>query len=800
MGNTTTNPDTIRHRTGSRDSQVSVQDNSDHTTSNAAVEQESDYKIDLETLFQIYSAIHRVKMKQDAETMTSNKINMKTDFKIYVGIDFGTNGCGIAYATPYNVISENNDDDDDDSSDDSCDNDNKEDEKYNYEAEISDGFKITPHQWSDLAYDNSKLNTCILLNDKNELQMVGNLARVTFTEMQQKNWKLFDNFKMSLYENGNDEQKEDEKDDNKDNEPKKDQKIKFIQLKNKIKSYNGMVTESDIVFCATLKYLKESALKYINERLQIKNIIIDDIQWILTIPAIWSNESKHMMRQWGLASGLINENITNHLKIVLEPECASLQIQYEFGNKFQENDKYILVDAGGGTVDIVAHEIYSDFGVNEITQSCGGPFGSINIDKKLDELFDALFLKENMNNFRTNRPKEYVKWLENVVTAKRGFYLNGETNIYHSIELDLTFYNSIKNKKFNNSKFSKYIKSVQEIFGINAINIGININNKESMFKISKSGIDYVYLQIHKNLWKRIFDDNCLNDIINTIKSIMTQNNILNDLKYIFMVGGLSQSKYYQKRMKDEFKSVSIIIPNNPLLTVVCGAARYGYKSDFIHTRILKQTYCVRVSQTYQTLMLDHTLRDLVKYVENEDKNEEKNDENEELITKLIETLKQDEKHEDFNDNKSDEEMRKLIPDKIKPELDEKPLPKEWIQKNVTINGMTNDFICNNLLSILAKRGDQIVINSKDKISRTYHRWSKEQKISTIEIYCSDQKNPRMLEEAKKLCEGTLVYPETEDLDVIFEVSFDDSLLIAYVYPKGKENERAELALEYQTN
>ena len=54
-----------------------------------------------------------------------------------------------------------------------------------------------------------------------------------------------------------------------------------------------------------------------------------------------------------------------------EPDCASLQIQHEIKNKndekndasFNKGDKYILVDAGGGTVDVACHEIIGEFGV-----------------------------------------------------------------------------------------------------------------------------------------------------------------------------------------------------------------------------------------------------------------------------------------------------------------------------------------------------------------------------------------------------------------------------------------------------
>eukprot|EP01083_Nonionella_stella_P052426 139072_1 len=796
-----------------------------HTTdtSNTADDPEptaNDIRIDLESLLEIFSELEKIKMRTQAKTMASNKINMKTDFKIFCGIDFGTNGCGIAYAIKDDILRKPNDEKDDESSDSSEDSDDNLHNDTTNEGVVPDGYTIIPHKWDDIAVDNSKLNTCILLNDKNELEVMGNYARISFTEHQQKKWKLFDNFKMSLYKKDgidDDDESEENKDDHKEGgaEPAEDDEgaKKYIALKHKIKNkYDGSITEAEIVFCATLKYLKEKAMQYIEHTIGITGIEVDDIQWILTIPALWDNASKHSMRQWGLASGLINKNITNHLKIVLEPECASLQIQYEFHNHksihFNKKDKYVLVDAGGGTVDIVAHEIYSDFGVKELIASFGGPYGSINIDHKINELFDILFTKKNMDRFKQMQPKKYVKLIENVVAAKRDFFLTGEQSMYHSIELNMTFYNHIQKEI---KKLKKHLKSVDSIFGVSATDIGIDIHNeqkKEHMFTLSKSGNDYVWLNIHKNLWKKIFDDNCLNDIIHKIKSIMAENNISNDIKYIFMVGGLSQCKYFQKRMKDEFQSIEIVVPRNPLLSVVYGAARYGYKTDFIHTRILKKTYAVRISGRYKHLMLDHTLREIVDYMESYHDGDEKHEEHEALITQLITTCTEDENNDDFQENMNDAQARQLLCDKIKPELDEHPIPKEWIEANSKYSALANDLVCNGLLSILAKKGDQIEINSNDKITRTYKRFNKDQAISTIQIYQSDHVHPLTIDEATPLCEGQLVYPEMDEndaneedaLDVIFELSFDDSLLIAYVYPKHKPDQRAEVAMEYQTN
>ena len=66
----------------------------------------------------------------------------------------------------------------------------------------------------------------------------------------------------------------------------------------------------------------------------------DQIQWIVTVPAIWNDEAKHTMKEWAIKAGLVDENIPNQCKIVYEPDCASLAIKYEISReeqKYQDN-------------------------------------------------------------------------------------------------------------------------------------------------------------------------------------------------------------------------------------------------------------------------------------------------------------------------------------------------------------------------------------------------------------------------------------------------------------------------------
>ena len=94
------------------------------------------------------------------------------------------------------------------------------------------------------------------------------------------------------------------------------------------------------------------------------------------------------------------------------------------------------------------------------------------------------------------------------------------------------------------------------------------------------------YLSIHVNVWKKMFDK-CIERIIVYCDQLLNKNEMNNgQCKYLFMVGGLSQSKYFQQKMiewvNDYGNKMNIIIPKCSILSVVGGAARFGVISNFI--------------------------------------------------------------------------------------------------------------------------------------------------------------------------------------------------------------------------
>ena len=85
-----------------------------------------------------------------------------------------------------------------------------------------------------------------------------------------------------------------------------------------------------------------------------------------------------------------------------------------------------------------------------------------------------------------------------------------------------------------------------------------------------------------------------LSSLLNDYSEILRKNK----LKYICLVGGFSKSEYLKWRIKKRFGSDSIyklimVVPKNPILSVVDGAARMIKEKDFIQKRVIAHTYGV---------------------------------------------------------------------------------------------------------------------------------------------------------------------------------------------------------------
>jgi molecular chaperone DnaK (HSP70) len=159
----------------------------------------------------------------------------------------------------------------------------------------------------------------------------------------------------------------------------KNKNLKFIEPNSK-KEYDVIDIIADYLK-ALFEKIKKDLFKVLKS-----TIDVSDIRWCLTIPAVWDDFEKDNMKKAALKAGLINDlNVSEEdFLFVLEPEGAAAYCIEEMKilDILEEDKKILVVDAGGGTVDLTSYCIRKGI-LEEWTTGSGNKMGS----SVLDEFF-----------------------------------------------------------------------------------------------------------------------------------------------------------------------------------------------------------------------------------------------------------------------------------------------------------------------------------------------------------------------------------------------------------------------------
>ncbi len=82
-----------------------------------------------------------------------------------------------------------------------------------------------------------------------------------------------------------------------------------------LEASNGQRVLAYLVFGHALRYFKDSCLRAINESLVGgATITTEDVQWVITVPAIWRQSAKQFMR-------FAATEVSNPLSAILSAKC-----------------------------------------------------------------------------------------------------------------------------------------------------------------------------------------------------------------------------------------------------------------------------------------------------------------------------------------------------------------------------------------------------------------------------------------------------------------------------------------------
>lgn len=424
----------------------------------------------------------------------------------------------------------------------------------------SDPTKATVQHWYGGQLVTEKTPTCALITSNFKLEAFGYEAENKFKDLvengEHHNYYYFRRFKMEL---------------NKGIDKK-------FSLDFKIKDEMGKPMSALTVFALSIEFLTNDMMRS-GENKVAGGITKNDIHWVLTVPAIWTDSAKQFMRRAAEEGGIHSESLT----IALEPEAASIFCRHlpldrfidSSGDiaKYPPGTKYMILDAGGGTVDITIHEITSSGSLKEIQAASGGGWGGILVDKAFEDLLIDILGKDVYGEFLK---KETEDWID----LGRIFELKKKT-------IDPRKDNRI-NMKLPLSIIKLYQRMKEKAL--------------EDTIAESKYGSDIELrgdkLRLESSLMKSLFK-NSIEKTVSHVNTLMKERNAC-DIKAILMVGGFSESPMLQEAIKHSFQNVKVIIPKEAAPAVLRGAVCFGHEPMVITERVLKFTYGVGCNKAFR--------------------------------------------------------------------------------------------------------------------------------------------------------------------------------------------------------
>jgi hypothetical protein len=315
-----------------------------------------------------------------------------------------------------------------------------------------------------------------------------------------------------------------------------------------------------------LRFMKEYTLQKLQNAFPMGNVHADLVQWCLTVPAMWTDEQKDAMRSAAHRAGLVSEKDSEQLLVILEPEAAALHARVSRDVEMEEDSVFMVVDAGGGTVDITMHKVVSRNGetvLSELAPGLGGCCGSTYVDKNFEQWFRAQVGKAVFDSWKERCPAEYLELMGQWETAKRGF--RGSRQAAARVKspiralmhrMDQHFIAKPKSPAVSISIPAKLLE------GLDA--------NAAAKLEEQNDGYDDRLL-ITQSQMKAFFDP----VIDEVVQLVAAQNVLAGQCKggKVLLVGGFSGSPYFTAQVKQQISTDAsdVLCPPHPATAVLLG-------------------------------------------------------------------------------------------------------------------------------------------------------------------------------------------------------------------------------------
>jgi len=357
----------------------------------------------------------------------------------------------------------------------------------------------------------------------------------------------------------------------------------------------GGTVELMLLVQRMLEAVKADAMRQMGPMLSATDMASARILWVLTVPAIWDDEGKAFMREAAVRAGLIPDTNSPRLLLALEPEVAVLAAYMDMApgareGVFKEGSKLMIVDCGGGTVDITVDEVASrePLTLREVAPASGGPWGATYVDKQFLGFMREL-LGEVWPHVDNSIQLELLWAWE---AAKLSVGTPGESDDVMVPLADLVSAMEEKRVPFSKADLATMMENYNTRHGLFA----------DDALKLLRG----TRLCIPGKLVRSFF----MNIISKTVEHITAQLAAVRDfggINAIVLVGGFAQSRVLQNELRAKFATpaLPVLSPLRPGQAVTVGAALFALKPRVVEERIIRWTYAYLGAEAFNPAVHD---------------------------------------------------------------------------------------------------------------------------------------------------------------------------------------------------
>ncbi|XP_076085748.1 heat shock 70 kDa protein 12B-like isoform X1 [Mytilus galloprovincialis] len=280
--------------------------------------------------------------------------------------------------------------------------------------------------------------------------------------------------------------------------------------------------------------------------------------------ALLSDDTKQFGHQQRKLAG-IDDTL---LSLAYEPEaaaiyCRDIIIQKKTDGEdysmasLDPGEKFLVLDCGGGTVDITGYTIEEGNKLIELFPPTGGPWGGTEVDKQFQDLIVEIFGKEVWHMFEKSCMHDSLELMRRFEGRKKVFGENDEDKVR--------------------------IQCPGELFEQYKSKTGLDFQSELGVKKVRDKLV--FPTQIMKDLFQKP-----LNAIIDSVRKLLTKPET-KGLKTILMVGGFSESALLYEGIRSIFPTLNVFRPHEAVLSVVKGAVIFGHTPEIITERVCARTY-----------------------------------------------------------------------------------------------------------------------------------------------------------------------------------------------------------------